>query len=145
MPSMSKLRRIKADMSTIFSTVESNPMLLDLLEIATSDARKIIFIKKLIAILPTAFSSLNECAVLSKFDIFTIQFGSYNQSTTIFSRVAAAIYRRKHYFLETRYKKREFISDIGLDWTPDTKSSFFSKVKYACLCSQEILISFLLD
>jgi hypothetical protein len=125
----SKAQKLKTEQSSIiFPTVEANPKLLDLLEIATTSARKTIFINALISILPTAFASFDKTPE-QLFDIFTTWLGNYNQT---FSGINAALHCRQRYILETRFNKRKFISDIGLDWTPDLMSSFFSKVNSAC-------------
>lgn len=133
MPSNSKARKLKAEQFRIFTTVEDNPKLLDLLEIATTSARKIIFIESLIDVLPltTAFARL-EKEPAQLFDIFTIWFGIYPQSDTFFKQVHAALYYRRKYYLDFRSMKRQFISDIGLDWTPHVKSLFFKKVESVC-------------
>ena len=97
MPSNSKARKLKVEQFRIFTTVtvEDNPKLLDLLEIATTSARKIIFIESLIDVLPltTAFACL-EKEPAQLFDIFTIWFGIYPQSNTFFKQVHAALYYR---------------------------------------------------
>ena len=51
----SKARKLKAAQSKVFTAVEGNQKLLDLLEIATSTSQKVIFIESLLEILPTAF------------------------------------------------------------------------------------------
>ena len=127
----SRARKVKAEQLRALTAVEDNPKLLDLLEIATSSARKTIFINALIDILPTAFARFDKNPE-QRFDIFTAWFGNYDQTNTFYSGIKAALHHRQQYFLETRFKKRQFISDIGLDWTADAKSSFFSKVNSAC-------------
>jgi hypothetical protein len=130
----SKARKLKAHQAKIFNTVENSTILLDLLETSISSARKTIFIQALIRSLPTAFDRFDKEPHLY-FDIFTTWFGNYQQSTIHFSRINAALQHRQQYFLETRFKKRQFISDIGLDWTPDDKVTFFSKVNFfLCWC-----------
>ena len=128
----SKPRKLKSALTKVFTAVEGNPKLLDLLEIATSAARKTIFIDALLEIQPTAFDrSGSEKNSDKLFHIFTAWFGSYAHSKTLFSGIYAALQHRQKYFLETRFMKRQFISDIGLDWTAYAKSSFFSKVNSA--------------
>ena len=127
----SRARKLKAEQLTVLNAEEDNPKLLDLLEIATSSARKTIFINALIDIFPTAFACFDKTPE-QRFDIFTAWFGNYNQINTFYSGIKAALYHRQQYFLETCFMKRQFISDIGLDWTADAKSPFFSKVNSAC-------------
>jgi hypothetical protein len=125
----SKAEKLKsAQSSIIFPFVEANPRLLDLLEIATSPARKAIFINSLIAFLPTAFATFDKTPE-QLFNIFTAWYGYYDQ---ICPGIDAALNRKQEYILETRFNKRIFFVDIGLDWTPDLKSAFFSKVSSAC-------------
>jgi hypothetical protein len=128
----SKGRKLKAAQSTAFTTVENNDKLLDLLEISTSTPRKVIFIKALLEILPTAFDRSDKTDPEELFNVFTSWFGNYVQSNTLFTGISASLRYRQRHFLETRFKKRQFISRIGLDWTADTKSSSFSKVNSAC-------------
>lgn len=120
-------RKIKAQSATVFRAVEGNPDLLDFLEVATTTARKIIFIDSLLTIESTAFHAQN-LKPEELFDLFTTRFGSFGQSKTAFPRISAAIQHRKKYFTELRHHKREFIRDIGLDWTADVKSKFISEV-----------------
>jgi hypothetical protein len=130
----SRARKLKAHQAKVFNTVENNPRLLDLLETSISSARKSIFIQALITSLPTAFDRLDKEQHLL-FDIFTTWFGGYQQSSLHFSSIHAALHHRQQYFLETRFKKRQFISEIGLDWTPEVKLAFFSKVNvFLCYC-----------
>jgi hypothetical protein len=127
----SRARKLKSQQDKVFRTVEDNPKLLDLLEIATSTARKTIFIDALLEILPTAFIHFDKNPD-ELFTVFTAWFGNYNHSNTLFNRIHVALQHRQQYFLEMRIKKRQFISDIGLDWTVDVKSSFFDKVNSVC-------------
>ena len=139
----SKGRKLKSAQSKVFSAVEGNPKLLDLLEVATSTAQKADFVKTLLEILPTAFDRFNNLKTPDElFTLFTGWFGNYEDSEGLFSGIQAAIQHRQKYFLETRFKKRQFISAIGLDWTPDTRSLFFSKVNSASFL-WKVLISFL--
>ena len=132
MPSKdSKPRKLKAAQSKLFNAVDGNPELLDLLETATSTARKTIFIDALLKILPTAFDRSDKENPDELFAVFTTWFGSFDDANSLFSGIHAAIEHRGKYFLETRFKKRQFISSIGLDWTADAKSLFFSKVNSA--------------
>jgi hypothetical protein len=126
----SRARNLKSAQSKVFHAVEGSTTLLDLLEIAHSTAHKTTFIDALFKILPTAFDRFDK-KLDEQFSLFTAWFGSYANSKTIFPGISAALQHRQHYFLETRFKKRMFISDIGLDWTAKDKSSFFSKVNSA--------------
>lgn len=129
----SKQRKLKAMQAKVFNAVEGNSLLLDLLEIATSAARKTAFIYALLQILPSAFDRLvSDKKPDDLFLVFTAWFGSYDQSNTIYSGIYAALQHRQRYIFESRFKKREFISNIGLDWTADVKSTFFSKVNFPC-------------
>ena len=128
----SRARMLKAAQFEILTAVEANPQLLDLLEIATSTSRKVIFIKALLEILPTAFDHSDKKNNEELFNVFTAWCGIHSHSNTHFTGISAALQNRKQYFLEMRFKKRQFISDIGLDWTADDKSSSFSKVISAC-------------
>ena len=127
-PMTSNPRKIKAQSATVFSAVEGNPDLLDFLEVATTTARKIIFIDSLLKIESTAFFHAQKLKPEELFDLFTTWFGSFGGSETAFPGISAAIQQRKKYFTELRHHKREFIRDIGLDWTADVKSKFISEV-----------------
>jgi hypothetical protein len=79
----------KAEQFRVFTTVEDDPKLLDFLEIATTPARKIIFIESLIDALPltSAFAHLaSEKEPVQLFETFTIWFGIYPQSNTVRGR-----------------------------------------------------------
>ena len=123
---------LKAAKSKVLTAVEANPQLLDLLEIATSTSLKVIFIKALLEILPTSFDHSDKKNPEELFNVFTTWFGIYSHSNTCFTGISAALQNRKQYILEMQFKKWQFISDIGLDWTTDDKSSSFSKVISAC-------------
>jgi hypothetical protein len=126
---MSKNRKAKAEQSAIFTTVEEDPELLDLLEIATSPARKAIFIAQLRKSLPGAFDRFDGKEPAKQFDIFTTWFGNYHQSHTLFLRISGALHQRQRYFLQNRFSKRQFSTSIGLDWTDDDKSAFLGKIR----------------
>lgn len=125
----SRARKLQSQKANVFNAVEGNPKLLDLLEIATSTAQKAHFIDLLLEILPTAFARFkSEKTSDQLFDVFTSWFGEYPNSDNLFSGISAAIEIRRRFFSDVRIKKRHFIGDIGLDWTADDKSSYFSKV-----------------
>jgi hypothetical protein len=127
----SKDRRFKSVVGKVFTAVEGNSGLLDLLEIAISTGRKTAFIEALVQILPTAFARYNKQPE-ELFNLFTSWFGDNSNFSTDFSRIYAALQHRQRYLLDNRFQKRQFISSIGLDWTADAKSSFFSKVNPLC-------------
>lgn len=131
MPSQSKARKLKAEQTTVFRAVEDNPKLLDLLEIATSQARQTIFIQSLLETLPDAFAQFDKKPE-ELFTIFTAWFGTYADSHTIFRRIHAAVKYRQNFFMELRFNKRQFIRDIGLDWSTVTRAKFISKVNSFC-------------
>lgn len=126
---MSKNRKARAEQSAIFTTVEEDPDLLDLLEIATSPARKVVFISHLRKSLPGAFDRFDGMESAKQFDIFTTWFGNYDQSHNLFRRISGALYQRQQYFLQNRFSKRQFSTSIGLDWTNDEKSAFLGKIR----------------
>jgi len=64
--------------------------------------------------------------------VFTAWFGNYGDSNTLFTGISAALQHRQHYFIKIRFEKRQFIGDIGLDWTADAKNLSFSKVISTC-------------
>jgi hypothetical protein len=132
MPKPSKTRKLKAAQSKVFSTVEGNHKLLDLLVTTTSTSQKVIFINALLEILPTAFDRSDKTTPEELFNIFTTWFGNYVESNTNFSGIHTALHHRHRDILERRFKKRQFISEIGLDWTADAKALFYSKVNYVC-------------
>ena len=138
----SKARKLKSVQDKVFNAVEDNSKLLDLLEIATSTARKTIFINALLEILPTAFGRFDKKPD-ELFSVFTSWFGDYDQSNPLFTGIYAALQHRQHYIWDNRFLKRKFITDIGLDWTANVKSEFFSKVNSLCNVVGEGLISFL--
>jgi hypothetical protein len=125
----SKGRKDKAEQPKIFSTVETNSQLLDLLEIAITHDRKAIFIRSLIKVLPGAFARFDKPPV-DLFNIFTGWFGKHDQSETLYPGISAALYHRQTFYLDHRKVKRDFISNIGLDWTAEVKNSSFSKVNF---------------
>jgi hypothetical protein len=122
----SKERKSIPQQKQVFTAVENSPVLLDLLEIATSPERKIIFIDTLVEALPSAFYRTGNRSYEDLFLLFTAWFGRYADSKTIFSNIYAAIRHRQQFFMENRYNKRIFVKEIGLDWTEDIKSDFFS-------------------
>lgn len=124
-----RARKAKFEQLRLFNAVESNHILLDLLEMATTDERKTIFIESLLETLPTgtAFARFDKDPV-DLFLIFTTWFGKCDQ--TLFYGISAAIDHRHKYFLDNRNLKRDFISDIGLDWTEEDKKSSLSKVNF---------------
>jgi hypothetical protein len=129
----SKTRKLKAQQANLFHVLEGNPKLLDLLETATSSARKAIFIKSLLAVLPTAFAHFDTGKQdEDMFALFTAWYGGFNNSNALFPGISAATEHRKEYLSEKRLKKLQFISDIGLDMSAEDKNLFFSKVNSAC-------------
>jgi hypothetical protein len=114
--------------------VEGNPKLLDLLEIATSTARKTVFIESLLDDLSitTPFARFDKTPD-ELFDVFTTWFGDYDQSNTLFSGIYSALQYRQQFFLDMRAQKRQIIWEIGLSWTADVKSSNLSKVSFVCV------------
>lgn len=138
----SRARKLKSEQDKVFNAVENTSKLLDLLEIATSTARKSIFFDALFEILPTAFAHFDKNSE-GLFTVFTSWFGGYNQSKTLFPGINEALKHRQKYIWDSRFKKRGFIKDIGLDWTANDKSDFFSKVSPLCNDVGENLISFL--
>jgi hypothetical protein len=127
----SKDRRFKSVVRKVFTAVEGNSGLLDLLEIAISTGRKTAFIEALLQTLPTAFDPYNKQPE-ELFNLFTTWFGINSDFTTDYSQIYAALQHRQRYLLDNRFQKRHFISAIGLDWTADAKSSFLSKVNPLC-------------
>lgn len=138
----SRARKLKSVQDKVFNAVEHNPKLLDLLEIASSTARKSIFIDALLKILPTAFAHFDKKPE-ELFSVFTSWFGNYDHYNTLFPAIYAALQHRQHFLWDNRFKKRQFITDIGLDWTADIKSKFFSEVNSLCDVVGEGLISIL--
>lgn len=131
MPSDSNTRKFKSDISKVFRAVEDSPKLLDLLEIATSPARQTIFIEALLETKSTAFTffgNISDKAPGELFTVFTSAFGNYPNSKTAYEGISAAIDRRHKFMSKLRNNKRNFIKDIGLNWTPEDKKSFISKV-----------------
>lgn len=122
--------KAKAEQTKLFQTVEDNPTLLDLLETATSPARQTIFIETLLETGPTALTDLKPTkSSVDLFLLFTTWFGCYSGSNTQFQGIQAAVQHRKKYFMEKRYHKKEFMFDIGLDWSADIRDDFISRVK----------------
>jgi hypothetical protein len=126
--------KAKAEQSKLFQTVEDNPTLLDLLETATSPARQTIFIESLLKADPTtALTDLQDTkSPVHLFQLFTTWFGSYSGSAAQFQGIQAAVQHRKKYFMEKRHHKKEFMFDIGLDWSPDIRDDFISRVNSIC-------------
>jgi hypothetical protein len=142
-PMTSNSRKAKAREAKVFSTVEGSHKLLGLIQIATSTPRKATFIRSLLDYLPSAFGSSDKLPD-DLFADFTRTFGTFPNSKTSFPQTAAAldysIYRLED-ITDNRFKKREFISDLGLDWNADDKSRVISKVNSPWQCYWEILIS----
>ena len=129
----SRSNNLNHQQPTVFSAVEESPDLLDLLANATSPAIKKIFIESLLEIFPTAFAPHNNLkAPDDLFLIFTTRFGREAQSMAIYPRVYAALKLRHMFVFQLREEKRDFIRDLGLDWTAAQRSSYFSKVNSAC-------------
>lgn len=126
----SKARKLTIQQARVFRTVEDTPTLLNLLGIATSAPQKANFIETLLQNMPDAFLSSDKQPD-DLFALFTAWFGSFNNSNTIFSGISAALKLREQNLLEHRFKKREFMRDIGLDWGEDAKSFYFSNVNSA--------------
>ena len=125
---MSKNQKAKAEQSAIFTTVEEDPDLLDLLETATSPARKAIFIAHLHKSLPGAFDQFDAKEPAKQFEIFTTWFGNYDQSHTLFCDISGVLYQWQQYFLQNQFSKRQFSTSISLNWTNDNKSAFLGKI-----------------
>jgi hypothetical protein len=134
----SKSRKAQSHQEKVFRVVEGSPKLLDLLENATSTPKKAIFIGSLLEILPSAFDTSGDH---DPFANFTLTYGAFPNSKTRFPGTAAAIQHRQENIEDNRFKKREFISDIGLDWTAKDTTKFLSKVNSPCQCYLEVLIS----
>ena len=122
----SKERKSIPQQKQVFTAVEDSPVLLDMLEIATSPELKVIFIETLVKALPSAFHRTGNKSSEDLFRLFTTWFGQYADSKTIFSKIDAAIRHRQQFFMENRFNKRVFVKEIGLDWTEEKKSDFFS-------------------
>ena len=128
-----KLGQVKAEQSKLFQTVEDNPILLNLLETATSSARQTIFIKSLLEIGPPVLTDLKDTkSSADLFLLFTTWFGEYSGSATQFQGIYAAVRHRKKYFMSKRHFKKEFMFDIGLDWSEDIRDDFISRVNSIC-------------
>lgn len=138
----SRARRLERRQNYVFSALENNPVLLDLLEIASSTATKPLFTKALLDNFPDAFSNCDQDPE-TIFRVFTSWFSSYDKSHTSFPGISTALQQRQHRIWDNRSMKRQFITDIGLDWTAKYKSTFFSEVKFLCHVIGEGLISFL--
>lgn len=135
--------KAKAEQSNLFQTVEDSPTLLDLLETATSPARQTIFINTLLETGPTVLTDLKtEKSSADLFQLFTTWFGTYSGSDTRFQRIQAAVQHRKKFFMEKRHHKKEFMFDIGLDWSADIRDDFISRVNSICDLVYANLISF---
>ena len=133
-PLPSKTRRVLSQQAYVFRTVEGNPKLLDLLEIATSTAQKAVFIQSLLDVLdPTSTFSLFNKPYNELFDIFSLWFGGYKNFKNLFSGIHSALQYRKQFFLDIRAQKRQLIWEIGLGWTADVKASYLSKVSFVCV------------
>lgn len=134
MPQTSNSRKAIAREAKVFSTVEGSHKLLGLLLVATSTPRKATFIQSLMDILPSAFGSSGKLPD-DLFADFTRTFGTFPNSKTRFPQTAAALHHRLEEITDKRFKKREFISDLGLDWNADDKSWAISKVNSPWQCS----------
>lgn len=121
---------MKSSAFKIYTAVENDSDLLNLLKITTSTGEKSNFIKALLKTLPTAFSPSDRSTkdFEGLFKLFVSWFGDYPDFTTDFSRVNAALKHRLRDKMDNRSQKRSFIRAIGLDWTADDKSLFFSQV-----------------
>ena len=124
----SKDRKSIPQQKQVFTAVEDSPVLLDMLEIATSSPRKAIFIDNLKKHLPAAFINYGNKSPEDLFNLFTTGFGEVPDYKTTFSRIDAAVQHRKKYFLEKRYKNRLFLRELGLDLTEARKRLFLSTV-----------------
>ena len=133
MSNTSKARKFKSAVFKVFTALEGNPGLLDLLEVATSTGRMTAFMVALLDFLPgpTVFDRYDKKPE-DLCNLLTAWFRDYSDFTTHFSGINAALQDRQRYVLETRFKKRHFITAIGLDWTADAKSTFFSQVNPIC-------------
>jgi hypothetical protein len=136
----SSYRKATGRQAKVFSTVEGSDKLLGLIQIATSTPRKATFIRSLLDILPSAFGTSDKLPD-DLFADFTRTFGTFLNSRTRFPQTAAALNYRLEDITDNRFKKREFISDLGLDWNADDKSRVISKVSSPWQCYWEILIS----
>lgn len=117
----------------IFSIVDNNPLLLDLLEIATSPPGKVVFIETLVQHLPpgylqSALPHSDNKSPQELFKLFTSSLGEVPDYKTTYSRIAAAVEHRKKYFLEYRHKYRAFLFQVGLDWTEARKRAILAQV-----------------
>ena len=141
----SRARKAISHQGKVFGAVEGSPELLKLLENAISTPQKATFIRSLLDILPSASETSGdqsgERSDLKLFENFTLTFGTFPSSKTCFPATAAAIQLRKEKIVDTRFKKRRFITEIGLDWTAEFKTEFISKVNSPCQCYLEVLIS----
>ena len=96
----------------IFQAIQDSSYLQDILVIATSDAQKTFFISKLLTAVPDAFAGHSE-PPSGLFDIMTVWFGKYKDSSPQFSAMENALQHRKNYFTIRRHKKST--SSAGLD------------------------------
>ena len=125
----SKPRKLKSHKAHLFHALESKPLLLELLETAISSEQKTIFIKAVMKTHPDAFEDFDTGKDHDDlFNLFTGWFGTFVNSDALFPGISAAKQHRHQAILENRLLKLQFISDIGLDWTPDDKAKFISKV-----------------
>ena len=136
----SKSRRAKAREAKLFSAVEGSTKLLDLLQMATTTPRKATFIQSLLDTLSSAFGSSDKQPD-DLFTHFTTNFGTFHNSDTCFPQTAAALEHRLKNIEDNRFKKREFLSDLGLDWDAKEKSKFISNVNSPWQSYWEVLIS----
>ena len=121
----------------IFQAIQDSSYLQDILVIATSDAQKTFFISKLLTAVPDAFAGRSE-PPSGLFDIMTVWFGKYKDSSPQFSAMEDALQQRKNYFTIWQHKKIDFICRIGLDWTPDTRDTFLGLYLYQSSISHSL-------
>ena len=133
MPLSTKERKLFSQQVYVLSTVENNPILLDLLEIATSSAQKTVFIESLLDDLSISshFSQLDKTP-FELFDVFTAWAGTH--SNTRFSGVDSALQYRKIFFLDERAQKRQFISEIGLGGLQMLSHHIFPRLVLSVCC-----------
>ena len=136
----SKEARQKALALQIFQTIQNSSYLQSILVTATSDAQKAFFIGELLSTVPGAFSGQSEppCGL---FNIMTIWFGKYNDGLS-FSDVEDALNKRKNYFTVQRHRKTDFIQEIGLDWSPDTRDAFLEAIRTISLVKLDTPLSY---
>ena len=129
----SQISREKAHHLTVFSTIEANSHLLDLLAIATTPQSKAFFISALIKVLPGAFADHADQPD-QLFIILTTWFGKYRRThSDQLHAITSAFDIRQDRRLLHRNKKVNFIKEIGLNWDSATKQEFLSNIKVISL------------